>query len=61
MDATHLMYEATLEDPNTYTRPWKIVMPLYRRVEANIQLLEFKCPEYVEELYWGQYRRKSTN
>jgi hypothetical protein len=61
MDATHLMYEATMEDPNTYTRPWKIVMPLYRRVEPNIQLLEFKCPEYVEELYWGQYRRKSTN
>src|SRR5437016_8345330 len=28
----------------------KISMPLYRRLEKNMQLLEFKCPEYTEEL-----------
>lgn len=59
LDATHLTYEATLEDPNVYTRPWKISMPLYRRMEKNAQILEFKCPEYVEELYWGKYRKQS--
>ncbi len=59
-DATHLIYEATLEDPTVYTRPWKITMPLYRRVERNAQLLEFKCPEYVEELYWGKYKKEGA-
>jgi hypothetical protein len=54
----HLWYEATIEDPQTFTRPWKIAMPLYRRVEPNAQLYEFKCVEFVEELIYGQYRRK---
>jgi hypothetical protein len=53
----HLMYEATIEDPNVFTRPWKIRMPLYRRIEANAQLLEFKCVEFVEELMYGHLRR----
>src|SRR5712692_3074789 len=57
IDSTHLTYEATLEDPNVYTRPWKMSMPLYRRMEKNAQILEFKCSEYVEELYWGKYRK----
>jgi hypothetical protein len=48
-----LMYEATLEDPNVYTRPWTISMPLYRRLESNIQLLEFQCVEFAEELMYG--------
>src|SRR4029453_3348379 len=39
----HLMYEATIEDPKVFTRPWKISLPLYRRMEKNIQLLEYKC------------------
>ena len=59
IDATHLKYEATLEDPNVYTRPWTISMPLYKRVEPDAAILEFKCPEYVEELYWGPYRKQS--
>jgi hypothetical protein len=59
VDATHLTYEATLEDPSVYTRPWKISMPLYRRMEKDAQILEFKCPEYVEELYWGKYRKQT--
>ena len=57
----HLMYEATIEDPKTFTRPWKIRMPLYRRVEANAQLLEFKCVEFVEELMYGHLRKKTGN
>jgi len=58
IDATHLMYEATLEDPNVYTRPWKITMPLYKRLEKNMQILEFKCAEYVEEMKWGDLRKQ---
>ena len=56
-----LMYEATIEDPNVFTRPWKISMPLYRRLEKNVQLLEFKCVEFVEELMYGHLRKKPTN
>src|SRR5436309_3554067 len=53
-----LTYEALIEDPKVFTRPWKISMPLYRRLEKNMQLLEFKCAEYTEELLWGQYRKQ---
>jgi hypothetical protein len=57
----HIWYEATLEDPNVYTRPWKISMPLYRRIEPNAQLLQFKCVEFVEELMYGHLRKKPAN
>jgi hypothetical protein len=53
-----ISYEATIEDPNVFTRPWKISMPLYRRQEKNVQLLDFKCVEFVEELMYGKYRKK---
>jgi hypothetical protein len=48
-----LRYEATIEDPQLYTRPWKISMPLYRRLEQNAQLVEYKCVEFAEELMYG--------
>ena len=54
----HIMYEATIEDPNVYSRPWKISFPLYRRMEKNIQLLEYKCQPFTEELLYGQFRKK---
>ena len=53
-----LDYEATIEDPKIFSRPWKISMPLYRHVEKNFQLLEFKCAEYAEELLYGHLRRQ---
>lgn len=53
----HLMYEATIEDPATFTRPWKIRMPLYRRMEPDARLLDFRCVEFVEELMYGEFRR----
>ncbi len=52
-----LIYEATIEDLKVFTRPWKISMPLYRHVEKNAQLLEFKCVEYSEELIYGHLRK----
>ncbi len=54
-----LMYEATMEDPKTFSQPWKIGMPLYRHLEKNAQLLEFKCVEFVEELMYGHLRKKT--
>jgi hypothetical protein len=54
-----LNYEATMTDPETFTRPWRITMPLYRKVEANAQLLEFKCVEFSEELLYGDLKKKT--
>jgi hypothetical protein len=53
-----ISYEATMEDPETFTRPWKISMPLYRRQEKNAQLMDFKCVEFVEELMYGEWRKE---
>jgi hypothetical protein len=53
-----ISYEATIEDPKVFTRPWKISMPLYRRLDRNAQLMDFKCVEFVEELMYGQWRKK---
>ena len=58
MDKDHVQYEATIEDPETFSRPWKISLPLYRRVEPNAQLLEFKCVEFSEELLYGDLTKK---
>jgi hypothetical protein len=52
-----IAYEATIEDPSVFTRPWKISMALYRRQEKNAQLLDFKCVEFVEEMLYGPYRK----
>ena len=54
----HLLYEATIEDPKVFTRPWTMRMPLYRRIEPNAQLLEFKCVEFAEELMYGHLTKK---
>lgn len=58
MSANHLWYEATIEDPATFTAPWTIEMPLYRRMEPDIELMDFKCVEFVEELLYGEFRRQ---
>jgi len=49
-------YEATIEDPDVFSRPWKISMPLYRHLEKNAHLLEFQCIEYSEEVLYGHLR-----
>jgi hypothetical protein len=56
----HIQYEATLEDPNVFTRPWKISMPLYRRVGKDARLGQFKCVEFVEELMYGHLRKTTV-
>jgi len=48
----HIWYEATLEDPLTYSRPWTIEMPLYRLIDKNAQLLEHKCVPFTDMLLY---------
>ena len=53
----HIEYEATIEDPDIFTRPWTVKLPLYRRIDDNMQLLEFKCVEFAEEVMYGHLRK----
>jgi hypothetical protein len=55
----HINYEATIEDAKTFSKPWQIRMPLYRRMEQNAQLLEYKCVEFSEELLYGDLKKKT--
>ena len=49
----HLLYKATITDENVFTEPWTISLPLYRRIEENFQLLDFRCVAFAEELMYG--------
>jgi len=60
LGAGALRYEAVIEDPKVFSRPWKITMPLYRRLEPNAQLMEFRCVEFVEELMYGHLRKQTA-
>ena len=48
----HMRYEATLDDPQTFTRPWTIEMPLYRLIDQPEQLLEHKCVPFADKLLY---------
>ncbi len=50
----HLLYEVTIEDPKVFTRPWKMSMPLYRRQEKDIEVLEYDCGAYLLEQEWDK-------
>lgn len=52
-----LRYEVEIDDAETFTRPWKMSMTLYRRVGNDAQLHQFKCVEFVEELLYGSLRK----
>jgi hypothetical protein len=52
VDADHINYEVTIEDPKVFTRPWKMRMVLYRRKEPNVQLLEYDCYAFEWEKYY---------
>jgi hypothetical protein len=57
-DAHTMRYEATIDDPTVFTRPWTMRMTLYRRVGDDARLLQFKCVEFVEELMYGHLRKQ---
>jgi hypothetical protein len=54
----HIQYEATITDPKVFTRPWRISMPLYRHINKDARLGQFKCVEFVEELLYGHLRKE---
>ncbi len=53
-----ILYEATIEDPKVFTRAWTISLPLYRRLEPDAQVLDFKCIEQAEETLYGHLRKQ---
>ena len=53
-----IRYEVTIEDPEVFTRSWKISMPLYRRLEPHAQLIEYPCIEFAEEFLYGHVRKQ---
>ena len=56
-----IQYEATIEDPLTFSEPWTITMPLYRMVESGVELLEYKCVEFAEDLLYGNLEKKEES
>ena len=55
LDENRLQYEATIDDPETFTKPWTISMQLYKNTEPNAELLEYKCVEFSENLLYGEF------
>jgi hypothetical protein len=53
----HMRYEAEIIDEEVYTTPLKISLVLYKKVEEDAQLQQFKCVEFVEELMYGHLRK----
>ena len=60
LDGNHLHYEAVIEDPQTYSAPWTIRMPLHRIMEPEAELLEYKCVEFAEELLYGEFEKEQA-
>jgi hypothetical protein len=58
VDPNHINYEATIEDSMVFTRPWKISMIIYRRLEKNLELLDYECAEHVYQKLFTEKTRK---
>ena len=43
VDADTINYQVTIEDPNVYTRPWTVAIPLNR--DPSYRILEYACHE----------------
>jgi hypothetical protein len=54
-DGMRMNYEVTIEDPQVFTRPWKMSMPIYKRVEPNLQLIDYDC---VDHFWVEQFSKK---
>ncbi len=48
LDADTIRYEATIEDPKTFSRPWKISLPMVRK-KGQDRILEYQCQGEAEE------------
>jgi hypothetical protein len=52
ISANHIQYEVTIEDPKVFTRPWKMSMPLHRRLDKAMRILEYECYAFGLEHTW---------
>jgi hypothetical protein len=50
VDSNTLNWEATMEDPAVYTRPWTISARITKNNTPNYQILEFACHEGEQDL-----------
>jgi len=53
LDKDHIAYEATMEDPMVFSKPWTIAMPLYRIIDQNAEILEHKCVPFADKLLYS--------
>ncbi|MDA1077112.1 MAG: hypothetical protein O3A63_20555, partial [Proteobacteria bacterium] len=53
----HMRYEAIIDDPDVFTEPWTISLPLYRRIDEGARILEYKCVEFAEDAMYGHLRK----
>jgi hypothetical protein len=56
-----LTYEATINDPRTYTKPWKIAFPLHQ--DPGYQMVEYGCHEgnyALEDILRGAYAEQTA-
>jgi hypothetical protein len=58
LDPNRLQYDAMIDDPQTFSKPWTISLILYRHTEPNAELLEFKCVEFSEALLYGEFLKQ---
>jgi hypothetical protein len=56
-DPDTIQYEATIEDPKVFSKPWKISMPIYRHKDRD-RILEYQCQAELEEAS-GDFERDS--
>jgi hypothetical protein len=52
LDADHIDYKVTIDDPKVFQKPWNIDLILYRRREKNVQLLDYVCYAFDLEKYY---------
>lgn len=45
-----LLYEATISDPKTFTKDWKIAVPMIQQTGPTARLMEYEC----QDLAFGQ-------
>jgi len=50
VDQNTIQYEATMEDPTIYTKPWKMTFALRRNTQQGYYILEFACHEGERDL-----------
>ena len=61
MGEDHMKYEAVIEDPKIFTRPWTLEMTLYRRKGVDARILEYKCVEFAEDAVYGHLRKDAES